>query len=638
MTPPGEHPAGHGADPRAQSWTSEGRHAAPDEPTAIRPPTASGEPGVYRSASHQDAARPAPEVTDQPGVYRSAAVEAEATGTLGAVTDPGGADVLVEPGQGASPDSPDASRASLFRNSAVMAVFTVFSRLLGYVRTAVIGLALGSHAVANAYTNGNYSPLMVYELLLGGILTSVVVPLLVRARKRDPDGGQAYTQRFATLAAVGLAGATALVVLCAPLIALAVAGDRNTGLVVAFSYIMLPAIFFYGFSALFQAILNSRGSFAAPTWAPMLNNLVVIGAFLLFYLLWPSEPTVADMTPAKILLLGLGFTVGIAVQACALLPALRKVGFRWRLRFDFRKLGLGSIGRLGIWAICYVAVSQVGLTVVIHIANAASGPHSPGPRIYDNAFLLMMMCNGIAAVSVMTALMPRMSAAAADHRYSDVGGYLSIGTRMSSVLLIPATTALVVFGAPLGVLLFHYGNYGLQSSLDTGVAIAMAGLGLVPFAISQMQIFAFYAMPDTRTPALANVPVVAVKIVFDLLAMALVPSAHVVPYLLLGNAVSFVVATIISYGLLRRRIGALGLRKVGGTLGRLAGAALVAGLLAYGVVRVLTAEFGHSRGGSLLQLAAGGVVLAVVYFGLALLFRVREVSDVVGMVRAKLGR
>jgi putative peptidoglycan lipid II flippase len=644
MTPPTGRVYRSGDDPRIE-------HPDPQAGPAAPGPSASGpdEPTAVTSGTYLSSARPEPPVPEPTsagaGLYRSSSsplAESEATGLLAPVNtpvgDPAATGVLPEVG-GDDAAGADGGRASLFRNSAVMAGFTILSRIIGYLRTAVMGVALGGEAVSNAYTNGQYSPLMIYELLLGGTLSSVLVPLLVRARKSDPDQGQAYAQRFATMAAVLLAGATVLVTICAPLIALAVAGNRNHGLVTAFSYIMLPAIFFYGFSALFQAILNTRGSFAAPTWAPMLNNLVVIGAFSMFHFLWSDKPTVDSMTGPRVLLLGLGFTLGIAVQAAVLWPALRKVGFRWKFRFDFRKLGLGRIARLGGWAMCYVTISQIGLTAVIHIANAAAvGPHDPGPTVYDNAYLLMMMANGIAAVSVMTAIMPRMSAAAADHRYSDVADYLSLGTRMSSVLLVPATAGFLAFGAQLGVLLFQYGNYSHQTALDTGFAITLAGLGLLPFAISQMQIFAFYAMPDTRTPAVINIPVVAAKVIFDLLVLAVVPHQHVVPFLLLGNAISFAVAAVVSYALLRRRIGALGLRRVGSMLTRLIVAAAVAGLVAFGVARVLTAVLGRSHLGSLVELAGGGVVLTVVYFALAYLLRVREVNEVVGMVRRRLGR
>ena len=113
---------------------------------------------------------------------------------------------------------------------------------------------------------------------------------------------------------------------------------------------MLPMIFFTGLSALISAVLNTRGHFAAPMWAPILNNLVVIGDRRPLHRRLrrarSSDPD-ADDHRAGSLLIGGGTLLGVAVQAAGLLPALRKVGFRWKWRFDFRALGLRELGRLG---------------------------------------------------------------------------------------------------------------------------------------------------------------------------------------------------------------------------------------------------------------------------------------------------
>ena len=174
----------------------------------------------------------------------------------------------------------DDTGTSVARHGAVMAVGSIVSRVTGFLRTAAIGAAIGVLAVGNDYNLANTLPGMVYELLLGGVLSSVVIPLLVRARTRDADRGEAYTQRLLTLAAVFLAGATVLAVACAPLFTSLLTNSRTTtddaSLITTLSYLLLPMIFFYGMAALFAAVLNTRGHFAMPTFAPILNNLVVI--------------------------------------------------------------------------------------------------------------------------------------------------------------------------------------------------------------------------------------------------------------------------------------------------------------------------------------------------------------------------
>ncbi len=238
------------------------------------------------------------------------------------------------------------------------------------------------------------------------------------------------------------------------------ADPDSGGLITVLAYLLLPEIFFYGIAALLAAVLNTRNHFAAPMWAPILNNVTVIVTGLVFMLLPSAEPfTPSTISGTQIAVLGIGTTLGIVFQSCALLPALRKVGFRWKWRFDFFGVGLGEAVKLGSWALVYVAVSQLGLFPVIWIAKQAGYEGGPGPTIHNNAFLLFMMVNGIVAVSILTALLPRMSAAAAEERWGDVTANLSLGTRLSSVVLVPATAAYVALGIPLAVTAFQFGRF-----------------------------------------------------------------------------------------------------------------------------------------------------------------------------------
>jgi putative peptidoglycan lipid II flippase len=545
-------------------------------------------------------------------------------------------------------DAEDDGR-SVARNSAAMAVGSIVSRITGFLRSAVLAAALGAAAVSNDYNLANTVPNQVYELLLGGVLASVIVPLLVRARRRDADRGEAYTQRLLTLATIFLAAATVLAVLCAPLIGLLFHNKDTTPagqhLTSVFSYLLLPEIFFYGMAALVAAILNTRGHFAAPMWTPILNNIVVIATGVLFMLLPtvthpPSPDTISTL---QILVLGVGTTLGIAVQAAGLLPALRRVGFRWKARWDWRELRLRELGRISSWMLVYVVISQVALVLVLWISNRAgsqrvNGELAPGPAIFNNAYLIFMMANGIVAVSIMTALMPRMSAAAADHRWDDLTRHLSLGTRLSSVILIPTSVAYIVLGRQLGVTLFGWGDYAGKPAIDTGWVIAAAGIGLVPFAISQLQLFSFYAMPDTKTPAILNIPVAALRIVLDLILLVALPVVWVDAGLMIGNAISFVLAVAVGYWLLRRKIGGLDLTGTMTTLGKLTAAALIAAVPTLLVALILQHWLGLGKVGSLVGLVVGGLVLIVVYLAAAVALRVREINDVWAMVRGRLGR
>jgi putative peptidoglycan lipid II flippase len=534
------------------------------------------------------------------------------------------------PGDAPAPDD----LGSAAGHSAVMALGSLVSRVTGFLRTVVIAAALGSTLVGNAYTTAQWFPGMVYELLLGGILTSVLVPVLMRARRTDPDRGEAYTQRLVTLAVLALAATTVLAVACAPLLTW-VSRTDTPELVTTLSYLILPTIFFYGLAGVLTAVLNTRGHFAAPMWAPILNNLVVIGTFALYLLIYGAERLdPAQMDAGRIALIGGGTLLGIVVQAVGLWPALRRVGFRLRWRFDVGALRLSELGRLGAWMFCYVGVNQVGVLVVLSLVNDARA--EAGLLIYNNVFLLLMMAHGIVGVSIIMALMPRMSAAAVDRRHQDLIDDLSKGARMSAAVLAPIAVAYVVLALPVTATLFEWGVFDADASRATAPVLLMAGLALVPFSISQLATFAFYALPDTRTPALVNVGVVALRIAVQLGIAAGFAASFVAAGMMLGNAVSYLAAVAALGWLLRRRLGPLGLRPVAASLGRVLVAAVGAAVAGLIVRWLLPGGAEPTKLEAVVQLVVGGAAIGGTYLGLAGLLRVTEVREVLGLVRRKL--
>ncbi|MET8834099.1 murein biosynthesis integral membrane protein MurJ [Micromonospora sp. NPDC004540] len=553
------------------------------------------------------------------------------------------AEPLNQPGvEATAPPQEVVAETSAAANSAVMAIGSLVSRGTGFVRNLMVGAALGN-LVGNVFTTAQFLPNQVYEFLLGGVLTSVLIPVLVRRRKTDPDRGEAYAQRLLTLAVLALA-ATALIAMAgAPVLTALYASGKDasyTNLVTDLSYLMLPMLFFTGLSALIAAVLNTRGHFAAPMWAPILNNLVVIGAFGLYILIYGAEAIrPEDVGWGQILLVGGGALLGVAVQAAGLLPALRKVGFRWKLRFDFRELGLRELAQLGAWMFCYVAVNQLGLFVVVNLLTRAAGEDSAGLLIYNNVFLLLMMAHGIIAVSIITALMPRMSAAAADGRFHDVTADLSRGTRMVTAVLAPIAVCYAVLAGPISVVVFRYGAFTGDNAVATSTVLLVAAIGLVPFAISQLFTFAFYALPDTRTPALVNIPVVALRVLLQVGLYLAFSATFAAAGMMLGNAISYVAAAVISALLLRPRVGRIGLGGIMRTMGRVVVAALGAALVGLLVVKLLPGDPAHlSWTAAAVQLVIGGAVIGVTYLGLAMALRIGEITEVVGMVRRRLRR
>jgi len=519
-----------------------------------------------------------------------------------------------------------------------MAVATAASRLTGFLRSLAIAAAIGLLVVGDAYNTANTLPNIVYELLLGGVLTSVVVPLLVHAQERDTDGGVAYTQRLLSLATVALAVATLVATLAAPLLTalyVPVGGDK-ADLTTFFAYLLLPEIFFYGLGAMIGAVLNTRGVFGAPAWAPVLNNAVVILVAGLFLAVTrgSGRPTPQSMGSGEVLLLGLGTTLGIVVQALVLLPALRRSGFRWRWRLDARGARLGEAGTLALWVLGYVAVSQVGYLVQVRLANAVA-PGDPGYAVFTNASLLFQMPYGILGVSLLTALMPRMSRAAARGDRDSVVADLSLGSRLSALALLPVTALFVVLGPAIGTVVYGHGRAGLDSARQVGLVLAVSAFGLVPFAVTMLQLRVFYAVKDARTPTLINVGMVAAKVLLCLGVAAVLPDRHLVAGLAVATSVSYVVGAVVGEVLLRGGFGRLGTGRVLRAGSGFLLLSVLAGLAAWLVLVLVTGWLGIGPTGSAVAVVLGSAVALGVLVASTLVWRSSELDDVLRGLRGR---
>jgi len=456
-------------------------------------------------------------------------------------------------------------RSSLIRSSAGMAVGTLVSRATGFLRTLVLVYAIGIGPLGNAYNNANTLPNTVYYLMLGGIFTSVVVPLLVRAARRDPDRGEAYAQRMFTLGAVALLVVTVLAtLLAAPLVHLyapSIHGPRpdlaaEHNLMVVWAYLFIPQIFFYGMSSLIGAILNTRGRFAAPMWAPVVNNLVVIVVGGLYVAMVGLNKNPQNISETGVQLLGIGTTLGVVAQTVALFPSLRAAGFRWRPTLGFRPGEVSEMGRMAGWMSVYVITQWAGNLVVQILANAASAGLN-GYSAYSIAWQLFQLPYAIVGISVITALLPRMSEHASTRRYSLVRDDFSIGVRLASVIVVPAAIYLGVLGGPVAEVLFSYGSTSAAHARYVGEVFGLFALGLVPYMLTQLQLRVFYSFQDSKTAALVGLLTMVFSIAAALTAWSLLPAAQVVAGLAVAYGLANVVGTIAGWALLLRRVGSL---------------------------------------------------------------------------------
>jgi putative peptidoglycan lipid II flippase len=531
----------------------------------------------------------------------------------------------------------------LGRSTRTMAAGTVASRATGFLRTAALAAVLGVHGVGAAYNVANTAPNIVYELLLGGILTSVVVPLLVRAAKDDPDGGEATAQRLLSVVVVVLLVASIVLVVLAPQVVslyMNDADDDTKELAVVFARFFLPQMLFYGAGAVLGAILNARERFGAPMWAPVLNNVVVIATCALFLALpGTNGVTASSITDAQIVVLGIGTTLGIVAQTVALVPALRAAGFRFRLRTDLRGTGLGHLARLGRWVLLYVVANQVAFVVVVNLANDGHlNDIGRGFASFTYAYVLWQLPHAVVAVSVITALLPRMSRAAADGRLTDLRDALNRGLRLTVALLVPAAVAYVVLGQVLATVIFGHLRTSIDEAQFIGTLLVVFAFGLVPYSAYQLQLRAFYALQDTRTPTLINLGVNATVVVVDVVLYVVLPDHLKVLGLAAGHAGSFVTGLILSSVVLSRRLGGLDGTLVVRTAVRCLVAVVLPGLVAAAVVAGVVHGLGDGVAGSGVALLLGTGVITVGYVAAARRLRVGELDEVVRPILARLGR
>lgn len=547
---------------------------------------------------------------------------------------------------GPAAEAPPVARSgakSLVSSSRSMAIASLISRLTGFVRTAMIAAAIGAAGqVADAYNTANTLPNIVYELLLGGVLTSVVVPLLVHAQEEDADGGAAYTQRLLSLMTGVLVAATALAVLAAPILTWLynIRGDSaQVALANTWARLLLPEIVFYGIGAMLGAVLNARGVFAPPAWAPVLNNIVVIGTAVTFMLLpGPSAPTTQSITAQQVYVLGIGTTAGIVVQALILLPALRRARFRWRWRWDWKGTGLGEAGRLGGWVLAYVAVSQVGYAVITAVANRAGRESGIGSNVYALASLLFQMPYGVLGVALLTALMPRLSRAAARRDLRALVADLSLGTRLTVVALVPIAGLMYMLAFPLSRVFFAHGATSPSDAAEVGKALAASMIGLVPFAVTMLQIRVFYAVKDAKTPTMVNIAMLVAKLPLAVVFALAAPARDVVALLALANGLSFVVGGFLGTGLLRRQFGPLGLSAQFRVLVRIT-VATVVGMFAAGLVHAtVTNALGIGQLASITSITIGGGVGAATIVAVAKMMHIRELDEFLGTLRGRLAK
>jgi putative peptidoglycan lipid II flippase len=519
--------------------------------------------------------------------------------------------------------------AAILRSVLSMSAATTLSRITGYARTMTQAAVLGTGVVANAYTLSNALPTQVYELFMGGLLSSIFVPLLVeRLTRHGEDDARRLTNALLTLIMPFLSIVALLGIFFAePLVTLTTAwgptedfshqeAREATSLAVLLFRVFALQVLFYGVGALATGVLQSHRRFFLPTFAPVLNNLIVIASFGAYALLVRGSPL------AAIYALAYGTTLGVTVMSLILVPATWRLGYRPRPALGHSAL-LAAV-RLAGPVFVFVAAT-VGVQMVANLFGSRFG----GVEKLFYAFVIFSLPYGVFVVAIATALMPELS-----ERFTrgDPDGFrenLSFGLRMTAFVAVPASVALVVLAEPIVGLLYEHGNFTRQDTAQVAALLADYSVGLLGYAASFVLARSFYSRQNTKTPAILNVGLLALYV-----ALAHVLSGVMA---LAGVALAFSGAyTLLALALLaamRREIKRVDGRRLALSLAKI----LTAGTVMYAVARgglFLTATASETLERAGVLILVGGIALAA-YLGVSLLLRADEMGSVVSLLKQR---
>ncbi len=525
----------------------------------------------------------------------------------------------------------------LFRASGIMAIGTILSRITGFVRALLAVAVLGTALLADTFNVANTMPNILYNLLVGGALTAIFVPQLVRSFS-DDDGGQGFASRLVTTISLILLALVALGVLFAPALVRLYAPEFSTpgfeteeAIAIAFTRYCLPQIFFLGLFTMLGQVANARGSFAPLMWAPIANNLVVIVVFTGMLIVQRSL-TLDTITDLQVQILGWGTTLGVVVQALILIPVVKRSGIHLRLMFGVK--GLGKSFGLAGWTLVYVLISQLGYLVTVNVATSAAVRSARagittgvGFTPFTSAYYIMLLPYSIVTISIVTALLPHLSKLAIQKDVDEVRKQLIRAIRMVGVVTVPSAVALLLFG-PLMTQALYLG-IPLVDARYIGFVLSALSLGLVAFSINLILIRGFNAFEDTKTQVVSIFIINVISVGLSYLFLAVLDSNWVTVGLGVAFSISYIVGLFITISLLKKHIGRLQISEFASQHGRL----LIASLIGMLPLFVISLVFDWAYDDASLPVRAVRLAMLLAGSGLGYLLAARafKVSEIAGL-------
>ena len=539
--------------------------------------------------------------------------------------------------------------SDFIKSSAVMAAGTVVSRFTGLIRNLLTVAALGTALFADTFNVANTIPTILYILLAGGALNAVFVPQLVRSMREDDDGGSAFASRLLTSVTTLLFFITALGIVIAPLITRIYAPkfslpgfEAERSLTITFMRYCLPQILMMGIFVILSQIGNARGKFGPMMWAPVLNNLVGIAVLLIFLQIAP-DISAATITAEQSALLGIGTTLGFVIQAIILLPVVRNSGLKLSLRFDWRNSNLGKSFRLGGWTLLFVLINQIGYLIIVKVATSAAVQAKlegittgVGFTPYSYAYFIFILPHSIITVSVITALLPKISRLAHEGNDDAVKKNLVDSLRNIAVVTAPSTVLFIAFGTSIASLLYAGSN--AADSRQIGLVLAGFAIGLIPFSTMPLLLRGFYAYEDTKSPVIINLFATGAMMALAIVAENLIPFQYVTIALAVILGLSNFLGTTLSMRTLERRVGRFPKRALMRTHVMLLALSSVAMVPAFMLFTVIKSWAGSGLFATFSALAIGGTLFALTYIYCGRAAKVEEITTLYRQIRARFRR
>lgn len=526
--------------------------------------------------------------------------------------------------------------ASLGRASAIVAAGTLASRGTGLIRNVVLAATLGvvNSQAGDAFGVANQLPTSIYSLIAAGLLSGIIVPQIVKAVREHSDGGSAFVSKLITLGVVALSVVTVIAVIAAPGLVWLYGGRmaaETQALALALAYWCLPQLLFYGLYALMGEILNARKIFGPYSWSPVINNIVSIIGFGAFIWIFGLHRSALGWTPEMVALIGGTATLGIVLQALVLFLFWRRAKLRVHADFHWRGMGLRHMGRLAGWTFAMVIVGQIAALLQVRLVGTASGTEASVATM-QNAWTVFILPYSVIVMSIGTPYFTRISEHATENRVDLVKADLSSLTRIVCFMIVGLLAGIVAAIIPISRIFTDNPDEAVSFALVLGGYL----VALIPLSLQFGLQRTFYAFHDTRTPFFFTLTQASLVILTTLLVAANAPIAWLAAGIALGQSLANIVQVCLAGGMLRRKLGPLGLGPALRSVLLFVGAGIPAVAVGWVLFEVMGGVHGWAASDRLPGFIAGaviGTVTLAVYVGILALLRVPELGVAVRTLR-----